>query len=358
MNDVEMRAVCDVDASRVESTIKKTKGKAKGFKDYRELLQMPGLDAVIVVTPDHWHALQSIHAMEAGLDVYCEKPLTLTVAEGRELSDAAQRLGRVFQTGTQQRSAANFRWACELVRNGVIGKLERVRAVIGRGPTSKAEPDGKAPPELDWDMWLGPAPWVPYNRKRCHYTFRWYYDYSGGKMTDWGAHHHDIVQWALGMQHSGPVSVDARGTWPVDNFFETAVDFDVHYEYANGVTLHTTGKGENGITFYGSEGELFVARGKIRANPSKLLDSKVGTMPLKLYASTNHHRNWIDCLRTRELPISDVEQSHRTATVCHIGNIAMRLGRKLRWNPEVERFVGDEEANRMLSKPRRGDWRV
>lgn len=356
MPDFEVLAVCDVDASRVESARQKTGNKAVGYRDYRQLLDRKDIDAVIIVTPDHWHALIAIHACEAGKDVYCEKPLSLTVAEGRAMASAARRFGRVFQTGTQQRSDTRFRWACELVQNGKIGRIERVKAVIGRGPTSAPVPDEPPPPELDWEMWLGPAPAVPYNRKRCHYTFRWYYDYSGGKMTDWGAHHHDIVQWALGTELSGPIAVDARGLWPADNFFETAVDFDVTYTYESGITLHTTSAGENGITFYGSEGELFVARGKIRAEPKEILDTQVGTMPVRLYESRSHHQNFVDCLRSRKLPISDVELSHRSATVCHIGNIAMLLGRRLAWDPGQERFPNDEAANRLLHKPMRGEW--
>jgi predicted dehydrogenase len=300
--------------------------------------------------------LQAVHACAAGKDVYCEKPLSLTVADGRAMAGAARRWGTVFQTGTQQRSDARFRHACELVRNGRLGKLQSVHVVLGEGPTSEWQADAAPPAHLDWDAWLGPAPWVPYNEKRCHYTFRWFYDYSGGKLTDWGAHHLDIVQWALGTEQSGPVAVEARGVWPVTNFFETAVDFEVDYAYANGVTVHATGKGENGITFQGADGEVFVSRSAIHARPQEILDTPVGGDRIVLEASNDHHGNWLSCIRSRRRPISDVEVGHRSASVCHIGNIAMLLGRPLRWDPAAERFEGDEAANRMLRKPTRGAW--
>ena len=359
MADFELLAVCDVDRGHIEKATKKAASAGvhvQGYRDYRQLLARKDIDAVIIATPDHWHALTAVHACQAGKDVYCEKPLSLTVAEGRAMSNAARRYGRVFQTGTQQRSDWRFRWAAELVRNGKLGKLRSVDVVIGKGPVSELVPNAPVPSGLDWDFWLGPAPKVAYNPKRCHYLFRWFYDYSGGRVTDWGAHHHDIVQWALGTELSGPRHVHASGVWPAENFFETAVDFDIEYRYANGVVVHTTGRGKNGITFHGSRGELFVRRGGIRATPEEILDDKVGTMPIRLYASDNHHQNFADCVRSRSKPISDVELSHRSASMCHIGNISMRLDRALEWDATAERFRHDEMANRLLAKPMRGEW--
>jgi len=358
MPDFELLAVCDVDSRRVDSAVKKSKGKAQGYADFRKLHERKDIDAVIIASPDHWHSIMSRHACMAGKDVYCEKPLSLTVAEGREMSDTARRYDRVFQTGTQQRSDWRFRWACELVRNGKLGKIKSIRACIGTGPKDTQVANSAPPKELDFDSWLGPAPLVPYNSKRCHYKFRWWYDYSGGKMTDWGAHHHDIVQWALDTELSGPTEIEATGVWPASNFLETAVDFDVHYTYPSGITMHTTSEGRNGITFYGEKGELFVCRGAISANPKEILEDKVGTMPIQLQVSTSHHRNFVECIRTRKMALSDVELSHRSATVCHLGNVSMLLGRKLQWDPDRERFEGDDAANRMLSRPQREGWRI
>lgn len=274
------------------------------------------------------------------------------------MSDTARRYDRVFQTGTQQRSDYRFRWACELVQNGKLGRVDRVRVVTGRGKQGEEVPNTAPPEELDFDFWLGPSPVVPYNKKRCHYDFRWWYDYSGGRITDWGAHHHDIAQWGLGMELTGPTKIDGRGEWPDTNFFETAADYEVDYTYANGVQMHTTTRGRNGITFYGDKGELFVARGAIEATPKEILDDKVGTMPIRLPVSNSHHGNFVDCIRSRQHPISDVELSHRSATVCHLGNISMLLGREVEWDPDREIFVGDEAANRMLARPRRAEWEV
>ncbi len=356
MGDFDVIALADVDGDYLDKAVTRTEGKAKGYRDYRQLLDRSDVHAVIIATPDHWHALPAIDACDAGKDVYCEKPLSLTVADGRAMVAAGRRNNTVFQTGTQQRSDARFHLACELVRNGAIGELQNVKCVLGRGPVAETEPAEKIPVYLDWNTWLGPAPEVDYHQNRCRYLFRWFYAYSGGKMTDWGAHHLDIAQWGIGTEHSGPVAVEGTGTFPEGNFYETAVDFDVHYEYANGVKLHATGAGENGVTFTGSEGEIFVSRGEIRASRPEILEYELGSGDVVLYESRNQHQNWLDCMRSRELPISDVEIGHRSATVCHLGNIAIRLGRKLSWDPGAERFVGDAEANERLGYEYRSPW--
>jgi len=355
--EVRVVALCDVDRRHLEEAASQVE--APGLYttgDFRRLLERADVDAVVIATPDHWHALIAIAAAEAGKDIYCEKPLTLTVAEGRALVQTVRRYGRVFQTGSQQRSDARFRRACELVRNGHIGRLLRISTAIGQGPTTPWEPPGPPPPELDWDMWLGPAPWQEYTPKRCHYNFRWFYDYSGGKMTDWGAHHNDIAQWALGADHSGPVEVHGRAEYPLEGMYETALRFDVWYRYENGVELHCTSEGRNGVTFEGSNGRIFVTRGAIEGDPPELLDLPAEEDPVRLYRSENHHGNWLECLRTRRRPICDVEVGHRSVTVCHLGNIAMRLGRPLRWDPRAERFPGDAEADRLLRRPMRQPW--
>ena len=352
-DDFEVLAVCDVDADHAAQAKEQAGGKVDAYGDYRRVLDRPDIDAVMIVTPDHWHARPAVDACRAGKDVYCEKPLSLTIADGRAMADAARRYDRVFQTGSQQRSSSLFHHACDLVRNGGIGTLKHIKACIGGGPSNDWEPPRRPPAHLDWEQWLGPAPLVDYAPSRCHYTFRWFYAYSGGKMTDWGAHHLDIAQWANGTSHTGPVSVEGTAKFPEHGMFDTPMTFDVHYRYANGVTLHCTSDGENGVTLTGTDGEIFVSRGRIAANPAEILDTPIDAGSVQLTNSRNHWSNWVDNIRSRGRPICDVEIGHRSATVCHLGNIAIQLGRKLEWDPDHEQFVGDEEANRMITRPKR-----
>ena len=353
---VRILAVCDVDEGRRNDFKNRIGSGCDTYLDFRNLVARQDIDAVVIATPDHWHALTAIAAMEAGKDVYCEKPLTLTVEEGRKMVRTARRCGTVFQTGSQQRSDEKFRRACELVRSGRIGKMQKVTTAIGTAPTTGWEPNVSPPPGLDWNFWLGPAPYAPYTPKRCFYDFRWFWDYSGGKMTDWGAHHNDTAQWGLGMDESGPVDVEGHGELPKDGLYETFVTFQVHYTYANGVELTCTSEGENGITFYGTEGEIFVNRSYFKATPKEIALEPLGAGDVHLHHSNEHHQNWLDCIKTRQRPICDVEIGHRSVTVCHLGNIAMRLGRRLKWNPAKEKFVNDAEANRWLQKPMRKPW--
>ena len=369
-DDVQMVAVCDVDGKRCGDARAKVEayyagktesGAYKGcdaYSDYRELLARSDIDAVVIATPDHWHVPVAVAAAKAGKDIYCEKPLTLTVEEGRVLSDTVRRYGRVLQVGSQQRSGQRFRYACELVRNGRIGKLQTIYANIGGAPSCGVEPIMPVPDVLDYDMWLGPAPWAPYTAKRCHGSFRWIFDYSGGKMTDWGAHHNDIAQWGNGTERSGPVAIEGKGTFPSEGLFNVPTSFEVAYTYANGVTLICRSKGENGIRFEGSDGWVFVSRSRIDASPKKLLSSVIGPDEIHLYESKDHRGDLVDCIRTRAEPMASVEIGHRSATVCHLGNIAMILGRKLKWNPATERFVGDAAADRMLGRAMRSPWRA
>jgi predicted dehydrogenase len=361
--DVEVTAVCDVDASHRADAKQKTdtrygNSNCKEYLDFRELLERKDLDAVIIVTPDHWHALNSIAAAEAGKDVYCEKPLSLTVAEGRAMVTAARRYSRVFQTGSQQRSDTLFHKGCRAVRAGRIGKLKTIEARIGGGPVSEWEEPTDPPPGLDWNFWLGPARWVPYQKNRCHYQFRWIYDYSGGKMTDWGAHHNDIAQWGMGTDDTGPVSVEGTATFPQKGIWDTAVTFDVNCTYANGVVLKTTSEGENGVMFTGDRGWLFVSRGVLRASDDAILNDPFSPSDPQLPVSPDHHRNWLDCIKSRERPICDVEIGHRSATICHLENIAIRTGRKLTWDPKAERFLDDPMADRWLNRPMRAPWHL
>jgi len=358
--DAQVLAVCDVDASHREKARQIIGLDAKSsYNDFRELLARDDIDAVVVSTPDHWHVPISIAAVRAGKDVYCEKPLTLTIAEGRALADEVKRYGRVLQTGSQQRSGERFHRACELVRNGRCGKVQTVRVTIPGnnktcGPTWTPEP---VPEGFDYDMWLGPAPWVPYTRKRCHYEFRFILDYSGGQPTNWGAHYLDIAQWGLGMDDSGPVEIEGRGEFPTTGLFTTATK--VHFEctYANGVRLLCETGGQ-GTRFEGTDGWIFVNRGTLKAEPASILQETIGSDEIHLYKSRDHKQNFLDCIKSRKQPIANVEVGHRSATVCHLGNIAMLLGRKLRWDPQKERFIGDSAANRMLARAMRAPWRL
>jgi predicted dehydrogenase len=356
-------AVCDVDSKRLadaKAQVEKATGKTcAAYSDYRKLLDDKNVDAVVVTTPDHWHALVTIDACAAGKDVYCEKPLSLTVAEGRAMVQAARRHKRIVQTGSQQRSDARFRLACELVRNGKIGKVKTVQVglpkVNFKGP---AVVDSTPPPELDYDFWLGPAPKRPYNEKRVHYLFRFFWDYSGGQMTNFGAHDLDITQWGLGMDDSGPVSIEGTARYHEKGWFETPEWCRITYLYAGGAKVLCEMGKRGGVTFEGEKGTIHVHRGKIESDPPELLKEELGADAVRLYVSKNHHANWLECVRRRKLPICDVEIGHRSATVCHLGNIAVRSGRKIAWDPAKEQVVGDEEAARMVARPYRAPWKL
>ena len=356
----EVVAVCDVDAGPREKA-RQIAGldEKSSYNDFRQLLSRDDIDAVVVATPDHWHVPVSIAAIKAGKDVYCEKPLTLTIGGGRALSDAVKRYGRVLQTGSQQRSGKEFRNACELVRNGRIGKLHTIKVGIPGNnrtcpPTWEAEP---VPEGFDYDMWLGPAPWEPYTEQRCHYQFRFILDYSGGQMTNWGAHYLDIAQWGNDADDTGPVEIEGKGDFPESGLFTTAKKADIEYTYANGVKLLLKTGGGN-TRFEGSDGWVFVTRGKIDAEPKSLLKEKIGPDEIHLYNSRDHKQNFLDCIKSRKDPIASAEIGHRSSTVCHLGNIAMLLGRKVKWDPKKERFINDKEADSMIAHSMRAPWRL
>ncbi len=364
--DVQVVAVADVHGDSRNEAMKmvhQAYGKEiPAHNDYRELLARKDVDAVVIATPDHWHALTAIHACEAGKDVYCEKPLSYSVREARRMVNAARRNATVFQTGTQQRSCSNFRLACELVRSGRIGRVQWIRAVIGAGPACDWEPNSPPPPGLDWNFWLGPAPWADYTPKRCLSTFRWFYDYSGGKMTDWGAHHNDIAQWGLGMDGSGPVKIEpVSAEFPTRGLFDTATHFEVKHTYANGVVLHTVSDGRNGLHFQGTDGWILVGRGYLQASDRAILNEPLGPGDVHLYRSPDedavgHERDFLNCIRTRKRPICDVEIGCRSVTICHLGNMAIRTGRTIRWDPEREQIVDDPALERWLDRPYRAPW--
>jgi len=373
--DAQVVALCDVDQARLDSArdlvvrayAEDTRsGKYAGVfatRDWREVVVRDDIDALVVSTPDHWHVIPSIAAAKAGKDVFCEKPLALTVREGRVLSDAMMRYGRIFQTASENRSKQNFLRAAELVRNGRIGRLCRMQTWLPVDPHQLAHLNRLHAPEpvpagFDYDMWLGPAPEAAYTPGRCHYHFRWISDYSGGSLTDWGAHLNDIAQWANDSETTGPVSVEGRGVFPREGLYNTAVEWDIRYEYANGVTLECR-NGPPCIRFEGTMGWIQCGWDTFEASLPDLSKTVIGPEECRLRTCPQREqRDFLDCVKSRRPTYAPAEVGHRTATISHIGNIAMILGRKLRWNPNDERFVNDMAADRMLTRPMRSPWRL
>jgi predicted dehydrogenase len=366
----QLLAACDVDEASLAQA-RQMWPEAATANDFRKVLERKDIQIVVNGTPDHWHTLVNIAALKAGKDVYSEKPLTLTVNEGQRLVQVVRETKRVLQTGSQQRSDKNFRLACELVRNGRLGKLSHVDVWLPSGRREGPFQTSSVPAGLDWEMWLGPTPQVEYVKERCHVTFRYWWDYSGGTMTDWGAHHLDIAQWGIGLERSGPVRIEARSLVDmIPGGFTAFSEYEVKYAYANGVTLTCRStpanawngavidaKGQqHGVRFEGSDGWLFVTRGKIEASNPDLLSAELPASAERLYVSDNHMGNFFACVRSREQPICDAEIGHRSASVCHLGVIALRLGRVLAWNPAQEKFPDDPGANRLLSREMREPW--
>ena len=360
-------AVCDVDAGHLAAAQKDFPG-AEGYSDFRKLLERKYVDAVICGTVDHWHTLVAMAAMKAGKDIYCEKPLTLTIDEGKRLVEVQRQTGRILQTGTQQRSSVHFRLACDLVRNGRIGKIEKVEVWLPAGLRQGPFKTSAVPEGFDYDFWLGQTPKVEYVKERTHFSFRYWWEYSGGTMTDWGAHHNDIVLWALEQDGSGPVSIEGKQLIDmIPGGFTAASEYEVTYTYANGVvhTCRSTTASEwhggvkdpkgqqHGIKFYGSDGWIWVTRGVINASNRDILTEKLPDGAKHVYLSNDHIGNFIECVKSRKAPICPAEVGHRSASLCHLGVIAIRLGRKLNWDPAKEQFIGDAEANTYISRPMR-----
>lgn len=356
-SQLDLIAIADVDASHRDPVLS-LDSRIAGYADYRDLLARDDIDAVYVILPHHWHALAAIHAAQAGKHVWCEKPLSLTVVEGREMVTAARKANIAFQTGSQQRSMKEFLIACEVVRNGRIGELTSIDVAIMEGPFRATEPTQPIPEGFDWDFWLGPAPEEPYHQLRTHINFRYFRDTGGGMVTDLGAHMLDIAQWGLDRDLSGPVSVSGTGTYPPDNFFEEPTRVDVDFMYDNGVPVHLYTDALWGVTFRGTDGDVFVSRGQLAASRPEIIDWVAGTGDVVLEQSSDHHQNWIDAIRNGTRPICDVEIGHRSATACHLANIAITTGRTLTWDPNAEHFIGDAEANGMLSRPKRAPFAV
>ncbi len=363
-------ALCDVDAKVLAAAKDAVEKAGKGGSvqttgDYRKLLDNKDVDAVVISTPDHWHAIPTVHACMAGKDVYCEKPLSLTVAEGQAMVKAARKYRRVVQTGSQQRSEYKgyFRIAAELVRGGKLGALKGIQVGIPKvnydEKAVKGATDGPPPPELDYDFWLGPAPRRPYNVNRVHYLFRFFWDYSGGQMTNWGAHHLDIVQLALGMDESGPVEVGGTAQYDPERRYEVPARQEMTFRYANGVTVLCGQKHKGGITFEGANGTIHVDRNRLEVKPDELLkDVPTKEYEAKYRNNVTHRANFLECVRSRQAPTADVAIGHRSATVCHLGNIAVRTGRPVKWDPAGEQVIGDREAAAQLTRTYRKPYEL
>ena len=364
-------AVCDVDQSHVEAAAKQFTKNGKTpdkFSDFRKVLERDDVHVIIQGTPDHWHTLVNMAAVKAGKDVYGEKPLTLTIDEGKRLVKAVRDQKAVLQTGTQQRSDRKFRLACELVRNQRIGKLKQVTVFLPAGLRAGPFQSTPAPQGLDWDRWLGQAPKTDYIKERCHTTFRFWLEYSGGTMTDWGAHHNDIARWAIGLE--GPTAVEAKVlAEPIPGGYTTISEYEVNFTWANGVQqIVKTTKDDsifggvvnkdgqrNGVKFEGADGWIWVNRGDLTASDEAILKTPLPDNATRLEASGDHMGNFFDCVRSRKDPVARVEIGHRSASICHLAAIAMRLRRKLQWDPETELFTGDgaKEANAFVAREMR-----
>lgn len=391
-DDVQLMAVCDVDRNRmkdgkafIENWYKENKGQrnpvnVKMYEHYRDMVNDPEIDAVIVSTPDHWHVQPAIEAALAGKDVYVQKPLSLTVEEGRVLSNVIHRTGRILQVGSQQRSMdpwPQFRRACELVRNGRIGKVKEVYVGFGADPQGEEELPMEVPSNLNYDMWLGSTPEVYYTEKRVH-PQKGYgrpgwlrcEQFGAGMITGWGAHHVDTAHWGMGTTYTGPVEVEADATFPRKGLWDVHLGFRVKNKYANGALMDISNMNQQGVKWVGTDGWVYVKRGAAKVTESdpeptgdqekafdasdpEILRSEIGTNEIHLYRSEEHHRNWLDSIKSRRQPVAPVEVAHRSCTACLVSHIGMHLRRKLQFDPQKEQFVNDDEANRFLARPQR-----
>ncbi|MEX0937269.1 MAG: Gfo/Idh/MocA family oxidoreductase [Pirellulales bacterium] len=369
--DVQMVAVCDVDARHLNGAreiVNKQYGNqdCAATKDFRELVAREDIDAVCVSTPDHWHALASVAAANAGKDIYCEKPLANSVGEGRAICDAVKKNNRVLQTGSHERSGDNARFACELVRNGRLGKLHTIRINLPCSDSHHEQvrqitgvpPEMPVPEGFDYDFWLGHTPQVPYTEKRCHFWWRFILNYGGGEMTDRGAHIIDLAQLGAGMDDTGPVEIEATGTRSKTSLYDAFMDYQFVNTYANGLKMIGANEGPRGLKFEGSDGSLFIHihGAQLEADPASLLEEKIGEDEIHLGRSPGHHRNFLDSVKSRQQPVAPAEAGHRTGSICHLNNIAMLTGRKFRWDPASEHIQDDDEASALLTPKMRSPW--
>ena len=369
-DQVQIVAVCDVDdrhslrAKGIVDGNYKTQDCAT-YRDYREIIGRGDLDAVFTALPDHWHGVISVAAAKAGLDIHGQKPLARTIAEGRAICDAVDRYGVIWQTGSWQRSQQHFRRACELVQNGKIGDVKYVEVGLPNGSGTGTKQVLQVPKELDWDMWLGPAPMREYQdfgRGSCHWDWRWIMDYSGGQLTDWAGHHVDIAHWGLGLDRTGPVEIEGKGTYPTDGLYNVPTAYKFRCKYQNGVEMVVANAAQQphgmGACWYGDKGWIHVSRGGLWASDDKILKETIGPDGIHLYRSSHHIQNFVDCVKSRKETITPAEVAHRSISVGLLGEIAMLTGRKLKWDPEKEVFDNDDMANRLLSRPLRSPWHL
>jgi len=365
-------AVCDIDTNHRNRARGAVNAKYENedcvtYHDFRELLSRDDIDAVSLALPDHWHAIPAIAAAKSGKDIYGEKPFSHSLTEGRSMCNAVKRYNRIWQTGSWQRSRSNFRFACELVLNGRIGRVHRVEVGLPSGHSDFAgtrgqEEVGPPPESLDYDFWLGPAPYAPYCPARVHKNWRWHLDYGGGQLMDWVGHHVDIAHWGMGTEYTGPVEVEGCGEYPKTGLWNSPTKYRLTAKYANGITMIIAG-GYSDIRratkWIGEDGWVWVNRGgRIDAEPKSLLNENFGPNEIHLYHSPGHYRNFLDCIRTRKTTLTPAEVAHRSATPGHLGNIAMLLGRKIRFNPDTEQILGDPTATRMLGNAMRSPWHL
>jgi predicted dehydrogenase len=360
-------AVSDVDRNNLEGARRRVNDHNRNqdcgaYKDFRELIARDDIDVISLATPDHWHAIPAIMAAKSGKDVYGEKPFSHDVKEGRAMVTALNQYGRVWQTGSWQRSTGDFRFACELVRNGRVGKIHTVEVGLPTGGGGGNAPFTDPPPEMDYDFWCGPSPWAPYSRDRTHWNWRWQMDYGGGQLMDWVGHHGDIAQWGLGTEYTGPVELHPiYADFPKTGIWDAATRYRIECTYANGVKMivqNAEGNHRMGAKWTGDDGWVWVDRGGFECSNPALKKEKIRPDEINLYKSQNHIGNFIDCVISRRLTITPAEVAHRSASVGHLCVIAIALGRKLRWNPDQEEFLNDASANTMLGRAKREPWNI
>jgi predicted dehydrogenase len=380
-SDVQIVAVCDVDSKRRQQAQKIINDKYKNadcadYNDFRDVIARDDIDAVSTALPDHWHAIPAIMAARAGKDIYGEKPLAYNIAEGRAIVEAVNKYGVVWQTGSWQRSVQNFRFACELVRNGRIGKIHIVEVGLPGKHSKMTEYAGhkkditmeelericEVPQELDYDFWLGPAPVADYCPGRCHGNYRWISDYSSAQIADWAGHHCDIANWGMDTDNVGPIEVEGVGEYSKAKLWDGIVDYKIRCKYEQGfdmVVASSQGHGIwDGTRWFGDDGWVWVSRYGFKASDESLLRSTIGPNELHLYKSNDHFGNFIDCVKSRAKTITPVEAAHHAIMIGHLGLMSIKVGRKLRWDGENEKVIGDDEANRLLSRPMRGPWHI
>ncbi len=367
--DVQWVAVCDLDKdhlARAKATVDGKYGNSDcaTYSGFEDLLLRRDVDAVSLAVPDHWHALLAIASARAGWDIYGEKPFSHSLREGRAMCDAVKRYGRVWQTGSWQRSVEKFRPACELVRNGRIGRVVRVEVGLPEGHYDFAKTFGQEditppPPELDYERWVGPAPYAPYCKARVHMNWRWNMDFGGGQLMDWIGHHGDIAHWGMGWDLTGPVEVEGRGEFPTSGIYNSALRYRVTATYADGTPMVIAGGHSDirsGTKWIGEYGWVHVDRGKFETYPQELVNEVIGPNEIRLHKSTDHYQDFLDCVRSRALTITPAEVAHRSASVGHLSVIAIELERKIRWDPAAETILDDPEAERLLSRAYRKPW--